>query len=74
MIDTTTKDKKERTPMPKWARITLLILRKLIVPVLCIIALYAGLIVGYVVVGKQPISDVFHWGTWKHGFDLIFAK
>ncbi|CAH0118051.1 MULTISPECIES: DNA-directed RNA polymerase subunit beta [unclassified Paenibacillus] len=60
--------------MPKWARITFLILRKLIVPVLFIIALYAGLVVGYVVFGKQPASDVMQWSTWRHVFDLIFAK
>lgn len=53
--------------------ITLKILRILLVPLLCIAALIAGLIVGYVYIGGQEMSDVWDIGTWKHVFDLMFA-
>lgn len=42
------------------------------IPLLCIVALLAGLGIGYVVLGKQEWSDVFDWNTWKHMYDLIF--
>ncbi|GIP21788.1 DNA-directed RNA polymerase subunit beta [Paenibacillus sp. J22TS3] len=37
------------------------------------LALFGGMIVGYVVLGKQSLSGVFHWSTWRHVFDLVFA-
>lgn len=44
-----------------------------LIPLLLLIALGGGLAVGYVVVGKQELSDVFQWSTWKHVYDLVFA-
>ncbi|AWB46261.1 DNA-directed RNA polymerase subunit beta [Paenibacillus sp. CAA11] len=38
-----------------------------------LLAGYAGMAIGYVVLGKQPWSDIFLWSTWRHVFDLIFA-
>lgn len=55
---------------PKWWRIV----KPLLFIVGWILVIYAGMTVGYVVIGKQPISDIFHIGTWKHVFDLIFAN
>ncbi|MFC7751178.1 DNA-directed RNA polymerase subunit beta [Paenibacillus thermoaerophilus] len=50
-----------------------MVLRTLLIPLLCLTALIAGLLIGYAVVGDQPAGDVFKWGTWQHLFDLIFA-
>ncbi|MBP2001802.1 flagellar basal body-associated protein FliL [Paenibacillus shirakamiensis] len=46
--------------------------------ILCIIValivmLFIGMIIGYVVLGKGNFSDVFHFSTWRHVYDLIFA-
>lgn len=37
------------------------------------LALFGGMIVGYVVLGKQSLGGVFEWSTWRHVYDLIFA-
>ncbi|CAM2931060.1 DNA-directed RNA polymerase subunit beta [Paenibacillus sediminis] len=47
---------------------------RIMIPFLFIIAILGGLIIGYVVIGKQSIHDVFHMSTWRHLFDLIFAE
>ncbi|WP_433944352.1 DNA-directed RNA polymerase subunit beta [Paenibacillus sp. SN-8-1] len=38
------------------------------------LALFSGMIVGYVVLGKQSLSGAFQWSTWRHVYDLIFAS
>ncbi|MGO4110648.1 DNA-directed RNA polymerase subunit beta [Paenibacillus sp. YAF4_2] len=69
----TSSDNSEKQQRSKGTRITLWILRKSIVPVIMVIMLITGLYVGYVVVGKQPGSEVFHWSTWQHMYDLVFS-
>lgn len=49
------------------------ITRYFIIPLLLVISLLGGLIVGYVVVGKHSLADVFNVTTWRHVFDLVFA-
>ncbi|MNI02218.1 DNA-directed RNA polymerase subunit beta [compost metagenome] len=49
------------------------LLRLVLVLLILVIALVGGMIVGYTVVGKQDMSDVLQWSTWKHVFDLVFA-
>jgi hypothetical protein len=49
-------------------------LRRSIVPALFLIALIAGLYVGYAVLGNRPGEGVFEWQTWKHMYDLVFAE
>ncbi|GMK49149.1 DNA-directed RNA polymerase subunit beta [Paenibacillus glycanilyticus] len=66
-------DHSEKKQRSTGARITFWILRKSIVPVIMVIMLITGLYVGYAVVGKQPGSDVFHWETWQHMYDLVFS-
>ncbi|QWU15892.1 DNA-directed RNA polymerase subunit beta [Paenibacillus sophorae] len=44
-----------------------------LIPLLLLLALGGGLTVGYVVLGKKELSDVLHWSTWKHIYDLVFA-
>jgi hypothetical protein len=39
-----------------------------------IVALYAGLIVGYVLMGDRPLVEIFQLHTWTHLLDLIFAN
>ncbi|WP_422661564.1 DNA-directed RNA polymerase subunit beta [Paenibacillus sp. EC2-1] len=43
------------------------------VPIFLLLALVGGMVVGYVVLGKQDIGEAFQWSTWKHVFDLVFA-
>lgn len=54
-------------------RVFLWLLRKSVVPLLCLIAVVGGLYIGFTVVGKQPGSEVFEWSTWRHMYDLVFA-
>lgn len=49
-------------------------IKVLIVPVLCVIALIVGLAIGYVVLGKGELADVFDMNTWRHMYDLVFAE
>ncbi|MHA0856251.1 DNA-directed RNA polymerase subunit beta [Paenibacillus sp. CMAA1364] len=53
---------------PRWR-----IILRCLVPLFLLIGLISGMIVGYVVLGKGSINDVFQWETWKHVLDLVFA-
>jgi len=68
------KPPKQQGKLPPWARKTLRVLRILLVPILCLIALYAGLYIGYVAIGGQDAGDIWNIQTWKHVFDLMFAE
>lgn len=46
----------------------------LLVPFLLFFSLVVGLMIGYGVIGKMPISEVFDVNTYKHMYDLIFAR
>lgn len=56
-----------------WSRYGWPVVRHLIVPVVCVLVLFAGMAVGYVVLGDKPYSDIWQVDTWRHMFDLIFA-
>jgi hypothetical protein len=47
--------------------------RLLLVPFLLFLSLMIGLMIGYSVIGKQPVSEVFDINTYKHMYDLIFS-
>lgn len=64
--------KKRRKRLPLGLRILLRILRFFLVPLLCLVALYVGLRIGYVIVGGQDPADIWNMDTWKHLIDLIF--
>lgn len=64
----------EEAEGPIWLQIIWMVLRSLFVPVLLAAALIIGLMIGYAVIGKQPVSDVFQWNTWKHLYDLVFSN
>ena len=42
-------------------------------PVVLLLSLVLGLTVGYTVLGKESMDEVFRWATWKHVWDLVFA-
>ncbi|GAB6991308.1 DNA-directed RNA polymerase subunit beta [Paenibacillus pini] len=71
-----TADKRDKKPVDKPVRRKTAqwrIVVRWMIPLFLIIALIGGMIVGYVVLGKQSFSEVFEWKTWKHVFDLVFA-
>ncbi|AQT86814.1 hypothetical protein B1222_12775 [Paenibacillus larvae subsp. pulvifaciens] len=68
------KDKKPAGQRSSASRIAVKTLKILRIPLLCILVLFIGLWIGYSVIGKQPASEIFHVGTWKHIFDLIYQK
>lgn len=45
----------------------------ILLAVAAIVVVFAGLVVGYVVMGNRPLGEVFDFGTWKHLIDLVFA-
>lgn len=49
-------------------------LKLLVIMFLLFSAMVVGAIVGYSVVGKGAVGDVFNPATWKHIYDLVFAK
>jgi hypothetical protein len=66
--------KKPRKRKKRWVRILLFTLRLLLVPFLCLCALYAGLVIGYVRIGGQHYSDIFDMATWNHLYDLVYSN
>ncbi|MEX2459778.1 MAG: DNA-directed RNA polymerase subunit beta [Paenibacillaceae bacterium] len=66
--------KKPRKRKKRWVRIILFTLRLLLVPFLCLCALYAGLVIGYVRLGGQPYSDILEPATWKHLYELVYSS
>jgi hypothetical protein len=69
------KASKKKKPKKKlWVRIILRTLRLCLVPFLCLVALYVGLVIGYVRIGGQPYSDIFQLETWKHLYELVYSK
>lgn len=60
--------------MPTWLRIILSIVRFLLIPALCLVALFVGLTIGYATIGGGEASAVFKFDTWKHLYNLVFAE
>lgn len=70
------QEKKQPGKLPPWLKTTLFILfkimRALLVPALCLAALFIGLTIGYATIGGGSAGDVFKFETWKHLYDLVF--
>ncbi|MGZ9586294.1 DNA-directed RNA polymerase subunit beta [Paenibacillus marinisediminis] len=64
--DHTAKEPKKSNAM-KW------VFRLLIVPMLCILATFGGMMVGFVVLGKGTVSEALDMDTWTHVFKLVFG-
>ena len=60
----------------KWVQIRLfpIWLRVIIIIVLLFVAVFAGLTVGYSVLGDGQSSEVLKWSTWQHLIDIIKGK
>lgn len=71
MTDQAKKARKPKSPPRTDALIR--VIKYLVIPFLCLFALFGGLIIGYVYIGNQDMADVFKWDTWKHVYDLVFA-
>lgn len=50
-----------------------LLLKVMLIPFLLFIALLAGLIAGYSIIGNGSALDVFDINTWKHMYNLVFG-
>ncbi|NGQ95585.1 DNA-directed RNA polymerase subunit beta [Brevibacillus sp. SYP-B805] len=61
---------KPRRAGKPWLR---LLSKLLLVPFLLFFSLVIGLIIGYSVIGKLPVAEVFDFNTYKHMYDLIFS-
>lgn len=59
-------------PRSKWVKRTWAIVRPLWIPVVFLLAVWIGMVGGYVYLGKQPLAEVWSLQTWKHLFDLVF--
>lgn len=64
---------KGRSKATLWLRRFWAVFRHFLVPLLCVLGLFAGMIIGYVVIGDQPFSEAWKIETWKHVFDLVFS-
>lgn len=62
----TAKKKRRYKQLPVWGKI-------LIIFGLIFGSLLFGLIIGYSIIGKGPLGDVFSFSTWKHILDLIIG-
>ncbi|AJS60394.1 DNA-directed RNA polymerase subunit beta [Paenibacillus sp. IHBB 10380] len=63
--------KKDKPPKRKKAKWKIVILW--MIPLFLLLSLIGGMTVGYVVLGKEEMSEVFQLETWQHVIDLIFA-
>jgi hypothetical protein len=67
------KGKGTKKKRPRWKVIVIEVVKWTRVPVLCVIALIGGLMIGYVYMGGKQPEDVFQVETWKHLVDLVFS-
>lgn len=49
------------------------IFRLLIVPILCILVTFGGMVAGFVALGKGTVDEALQMETWKHLFQLVFG-
>lgn len=76
----TRKEQKKRQKEEKKAnkrslrRIFPIWLRLIVIPLLCIVALLLGVMVGYGVIGEGSPFDALHKETWQHIIDIVKSK
>lgn len=60
------RQKEQPAPVPRiiWVLLALVVL---------FLLFFAGLTIGYVVLGNGPLAEVFQLETWVHMFELVFA-
>ncbi|MGG1519807.1 DNA-directed RNA polymerase subunit beta [Paenibacillus oryzisoli] len=67
-------ERKKKKPRPRWQHILWIIFKIVRIPVLCVLAVYIGLYIGYTKLGHQPSGEILHISTWRHLYDLVFAN
>lgn len=70
----TKKKRKIRALPPKLKRSFKVALKWGGIPLLCVVGLGAGMIIGYVYLGKRPMNEVYEVSTWRHIYDLVFSQ
>lgn len=68
------KTKKAKVQLKKWKRVLFLTCKWLGIPFLCVVGLGAGMVIGYVYLGKRPMNEVYEFDTWRHIYDLVFSQ
>lgn len=63
----------EKPPTQKKKSGWRVLLRIVLIVVFLILAFFGGAIAGFVVLGKQDLSHVWDFNTWRHVYDLVFA-
>ncbi|UHA75685.1 DNA-directed RNA polymerase subunit beta [Paenibacillus sp. 481] len=61
------KQNRRLSPRMRW------IFRLVIVPLICLLTLYSGMVVGYVTVGNGTFSEALKINTWLNLFKLAFG-
>lgn len=67
------KKEPEKKPATRSSSAGMKTLRVILVLIGFVVALIAGLTIGYAILGKKNISDVLYPETWAHVFQLVFA-
>lgn len=67
------KEEKRKNKKPR-LRIFPIWLRLLVVSILCIVALGAGLMIGYGGLGDGEPRDALKWETWQHIIDIVIKE
>lgn len=68
-------DEEERNQEPELQRNPWKIALKILwIPMLLIVSLITGLIIGNTVIGGQPVLDILDWNSWEHLYNLIYQK
>lgn len=65
--------KKKNASSPTWKKVVFSICKWSAIPLMCVIALCIGLVLGYVYLGDRPVEEVYKLDTWRHIYDLIFS-
>ncbi len=66
------KEQKLEKKMKKFRkRLVPIWLRIILVTVFSVLALFAGLMIGYGIIGDGKPTDVFDWSTWQHIVDIV---
>ncbi|MFH5187593.1 DNA-directed RNA polymerase subunit beta [Paenibacillus sp. TAB 01] len=68
------KTKKAEVRPKRWKRSLFLACKWLGIPFLCVVGLGAGMVIGYVYLGKRPMDEVYEFDTWRHIYDLVFSQ
>lgn len=72
-LTNTAKPKKAKRPPIRRYSLTWFLL-KLAYPAIGVLAIFVGLYIGFVILGKGSADEVFDLATWKHLYDLVYGQ